>query len=822
MLSLFSWVVLLLFLGGLAYYKAKPMIWIPALGVLLALYTGFHAISYIALTIFWLVWAVCSLTMIATPLRMQLISIPFLMWFRKQQPPLTSAERIALEAGGVWWEKAFFDGDPNWNELHDLPKAQLTQEEQSFLDNQVETLCGMLDDWKMVHDDQDMPKAVWDYIKKEKFLGLVIDKAYEGRGFSAVAHSAIVSKIASRSVSAAVSIMVPNSLGPAEFLSHFGTKEQKDLYLPRLAKGQEIPCFGLTAPNAGSDATNLTDSGVVCKGQFEGKEVIGIRLNFNKRYITLGPITTLLGIAFQMYDPDHLLGKKEYIGITLALIPSTTPGVERGNRHAPLNLAFMNGPLRGKDVFIPLDYIIGGADNRGRGWQMMMECLAVGRGISLPSLATGAAKFSAKMTGAYARVREQFKRPIGEFEGVAMALARIGGLAYLCEATRLISALAVDADTRPSVASAIAKYHLTEIGRKVVDDAMDVHGGRGIQMGPKNYLGYLYTAIPVCITVEGANILTRNLIIFGQGVLRCHPYLQREIMASEHPDSKENQVEFDRLLWSHIGSVVKLVVRSIAYGVTGGHLIAVQANPLTKKYYRQLTRMSNAFALLTEASLAILGNKLKFKEALSARLGDIVSHLYMASAVLKYFKDNGSKAEELDFVDWSINFCLHQIQVAFDDVIANFPMPWLAKIIRFMVFPGGRAYHAPSDKTSFAIAKVLQTNSSLREHITQGVYVGRDVNDPSGLVEAAFQSLNNNEALLNKLEQAVKQGKVSGKQTLSQKAKTALEQSIISDAEYEALIQLDNLVWDSLQVDEFNTTKKKGNLNDKQQHKTTS
>ncbi|MDF1759103.1 MAG: acyl-CoA dehydrogenase [Coxiellaceae bacterium] len=820
MLTLLAWVVLLFVVGGLAYYRAKPMVWIPVVGVFLAVYTGLHAMSYVTLTIFWAIWLVASLTMMLTKVRMQLITVPFLFWFRKQQPPLTSAERIALEAGGVWWEKAFFDGDPDWSELDKMPEATLTPEEQAFIDNQVETLCSMLDDWKMVHDDQDMPKATWDYIKKEKFLGLVIDKEYKGLGFSAVAHSAIVSKIASRSVSAAVSIMVPNSLGPAEFLSHYGTKEQKDYYLPRLAEGKEIPCFGLTAPNAGSDATNLSDTGVVCKGEYEGVEVTGIRLNFNKRYITLAPITTLLGLAFQLYDPDHLLGDKDFIGITLALIPSKHPGVETGPRHAPLNLAFMNGPLRGKDVFIPLDFIIGGKDNVGRGWQMMMECLAVGRGISLPSLATGAAKFSARMTGAYAKVREQFKRPIGDFEGVQLALSRIGGLAYLCEATRLMSALAVDADTRPSVASAIVKYHLTEIGRKVVDDAMDVHGGRGIQMGPSNYLGYLYTAIPVCITVEGANILTRNLIIFGQGVLRCHPYLEKEIRASEKPDDKASQEEFDHLLCSHVGLVLKEVVRSVAYGVTGGRFIAVSGHASTKKYYRQLTRMSNAFALLTEASLAVLGNKLKFKEALSARLGDILSHLFMASAVLKYFKDNGSKQEELVFVDWSIQYCLYQMQQAFNEIIDNFPNRWVARVIKVMVFPWGRAYKYPGDKPSFEIAKILQTNSPLRDYVTRGIFVGGE-DDPTGSVEAAFQSLTANEALIAKLKQAVKQGRVSAKQNLQQKAKAALEQNIISEGEYKQLAHLDALVWDSLQVDEFGKNKKKGNLNDKQQHQKT-
>jgi alkylation response protein AidB-like acyl-CoA dehydrogenase len=676
----------------------------------------------------------------------------------------------------------------------------------------------MISDWETVNDKQDMSEEVWDYVKKEKFLGMVIDKKYGGRGFSAVAHSTVVNKIATRSVSAGVSIMVPNSLGPAEFLSHYGTDEQKDYYLPRLATGQEIPCFGLTAPNAGSDATNLTDTGVVCRQTVDGKEVLGIRMNFNKRYITLAPIATLLGIAFQLYDPDHLIGEKEYIGITLALIPNTTKGIEQPLRHAPLNLAFMNGPLRGKDVFIPMSYVIGGQANVGLGWQMMMECLAVGRGISLPSLGTGAAKFCARMTGAYARVREQFKRPIGEFEGVALSLARIGGFAYLCESTRMMSALAVDADTRPSVGSAIAKYHMTELGRQAVDDAMDIHGGRGIQMGPRNYLGFLYQSMPVCITVEGANILTRNLIIYGQGVMRCHPYLQDEIRTTEEPEKHENRKKFDELLLSHVGFGVSLFVRSIVYGFTGGRFINAEGDRDVAKYYRQLTRMSNAFALLSEAALSVLGNQLKFKESLSARLGDILSHLYMGAAVLKHYKDNDSQKQELPFVAWAMDYCLHQIQVAFDDFLANFPVRWLAKSLRFLFFPYGRAYAYPSDKLSLQVSAALQVNSTLRDHVTRDIYVGNDVDDPSGRMEAAFQKLCAAQPLLDKLALAVKERKIGRKLSLDQRILAAFDRKIINDSEKEELLALDALVWDALQVDDFTMTMTtQGKNHDKQQ-----
>lgn len=808
MLTLISWMLLLGVIGALAFYCTKPIVWVPASGVLLFIYSYGHFIDYPLLTIFWAIWLLATLAVVLSDFRMKLISVPFLKWFKSQQPPLTAGEKIALNAGGVWYEKEFFKGEPNWDNLNAIPKATLTDEEQAFLDNQVDTLCSMIDDWETVHDNQDMSAEVWDYVKKEKFLGMVISKEYGGRGFSAVAHSAVVSKIATRSVSAAVSIMVPNSLGPAEFLSHYGTDEQKNYYLPRLAEGKEIPCFGLTAPKAGSDATSLTDSGVICKQTIDGESVLGIRLNFDKRYITLAPVATLLGVAFQLYDPDHLIGEKDYLGITLALIPHTTAGVEREYRHFPLNLAFMNGPIRGKDVFIPMDYVIGGQKNVGKGWEMMMECLAVGRGISLPSLGTGAAKFSARMSGAYARVREQFQRPIGEFEGIALALARIGGMSYLCEATRLVSALAVDADSRPSVASAIAKYHLTELGRKTVDDAMDIHGGRGIQMGPRNYLGFLYQAIPVCITVEGANILTRNLIIFGQGVMRCHPYLQDEIRVSENSDDPQAQREFDKLLWTHVGFGLKLFVRGIAYAFTGGRFIKTEASPLAS-YYKQITRMSNAFALVTEAALSILGNKLKFKEALSARLGDILSHLYMATAVLKHYKDHGNDAV-LPFARWALDYCLYQIQVAFDDFFANFPVKGLAKTLRFLTFPYGRAYQYPEDSLSYQLADALQQNTTLRDQITAGIYVGHDESDASGRVEIAFQKLCAAKPLLDRLQAAVNDKKIARKLPLDRKAHAAYERKIITETEKDTLLALDALVWDALQVDDFVTMTEKG------------
>ena len=569
----FAWLILIIGVFSLVYYNCSPKCWIPASAALLIIAsTGF---STPAIIVLWVIWFLFACFILLSGLRIRYVTHPFLHWFRKQQPPLTQSEIDVLQAGGTWWEVQIFTGYPNWKALihSDLPK--LTEEEQAFIDHEVETLCRMLDDWQ-IQQDNDMPKEVWEYIKKEGFWALVFGKKYGGHAFSAVAHSTIVSKIASRSISAAISVMVPNSLGPAEFLAQYGTEKQKKHYLPRLAKGEEIGCFALTTTEAGSDATAIVDRGVVCKGEYQGKEVLGIRLSWEKRYITLAPIATIVALAFKLYDPERLLGNKEKVGITIALIPTHLPGVTKGSRHAPLDLAFLNGPIRGKDVFIPLDLVPGGPSKCGHGWVMMMECLSLGRGISLPALATGATKLCFRMSGAYAQIRQQFKRPIGQFEGVADGLAHIGGYTYLCEATRLLTAQAVDKGVKPSVASAITKYHLTEMCRRAVNRAMDIHAGRGIQMGPRNYLGRVYQSIPISITVEGANILTRNLIIYGQGVLRCHPFLSEEIKAAANPEDKEQNKRFDKLILSHTGFMLSRLLRGIVYGFTGGRWIQVR------------------------------------------------------------------------------------------------------------------------------------------------------------------------------------------------------------------------------------------------------
>ena len=501
------------------------------------------------------------------PLRRSFWVKPFLSYLKKILPPISETEKIVLEAGDTWWEKDLFCGQPNWKVLHHIPLSRLTTEEQAFINDQVEMLCSLLDDFDILTKYHDLLPTVWTYLKQQKFFGMVIPKKYGGLGFSALAHSTVVLKIATRSVSAAVNTLVPNSLGPAELLLHYGTKEQKDYYLPRLAIGEEIPCFALTSVDAGSDAAALQDSGIVCNGVYQAKEMIGIRLNFNKRYITLAPISTVIGIAFKLSDPDHLIGSKTEIGITVALVPSLLAGVEIGKRHSPMGLAFMNGPIIGKNVFIPISFVIGGEKMLGQGWGMLMECLSVGRGISLPAVSAAQAQLAYRMTGAYSVLREQFHQAVAHFEGVAAALARIAGLTYLIEATRRFTVTAVDASLKPALASSIAKYHMTEFARTIVNDAMDIHGGRGIQMGPRNYLAQGYIAIPISITVEGANILTRNLILFGQGAVRCHPYLRDEMDAI----TKKDMVSLDKLLIEHFSYSFKNLLKTFSFAFGLGH-----------------------------------------------------------------------------------------------------------------------------------------------------------------------------------------------------------------------------------------------------------
>jgi len=700
--------------------------------------------------------------------RRETLTRPLLNWYRKRIPPMSNTEREAIEAGTVWWDAALFTGKPDWTILLGAPKAALSVEEETFLAGPVEELCAMLDDWRIEHEWRDLPPEVWEFIKTNRFFGMIIPKSYGGLGFSALAHSAVVSKISTRSITAAVTVMVPNSLGPAELLLHYGTDAQKDHYLPRLAKGLDIPCFALTGPEAGSDASGMPDVGIVCRGIHNGAEVLGLRVSWEKRYITLGPVATVMGLAFRARDPDHLLGDEEDLGITVALVPTDTRGVEIGRRHLPAHQAFMNGPNSGKDVFIPMEWLLGGEATIGQGWRMLMECLAAGRGISLPALSTGGIKLAARTTGAYGRVRKQFNVPVGKFEGVQEGLARMAGFAYTLEAMRRLTAVAIDKGEKPSVLSAIAKSHATEMMRKVINDAMDIHGGKAISGGPRNYLANVYHAMPVSITVEGANILTRSLIIFGQGAIRCHPYLYKEMVAAREPDPKKSLDDFDNLIWHHLAHQFATAGRSLLHNLTGGWFASAPRAGRATRHYRQLSRASASFALVAEAAMVLLGGSLKRRESLSGRLGDALSHLYILSAALKRFEDDGRPEADVPLLTWSAQHSLYEIQTALDGVLANFPVPPVAWILRLFVFPFGRTRRPPKDKLGRQCAALLLAPSAARDRLTAGIYIGPQ-NQPVGQLDEAMKAVIDADAVIARMRrlgikdpaQAVAQNSIS-------------------------------------------------------------
>ncbi len=733
-------------------------------------------------------------------IRRRLIAAPLLRQFSKVIPRMSDTEREALEAGSVWWDAELFSGRPDWKRLLAMPQPTLSAEERAFLDGPVQELCARLDDWRITHEDHDLSQEIWDFIKSQGFFGLIIPKRYGGLDFSALAHSTIVMKLASRSITAAVTVMVPNSLGPAKLLQSYGTQQQKDYYLPRLARGEEVPCFALTGPEAGSDAAAIPDTGVICHGRHEGREVLGIRLNWDKRYITLGPVATLLGLAFKLYDPDHLLGEREDIGITLALIPTNTPGVSIGRRHAPLDIPFQNGPNQGRDVFIPLDWLIGGREQVGQGWRMLMECLADGRAISLPALATGAGKAASRYTGAYARIRRQFRRPIGRFEGVEEALARIAGKTYQMDAARILTAGALDAGEKPSVLSAILKYHLTERYRHVINDAMDVQGGSGICLGPRNLLGRVYQAIPIAITVEGANILTRSMIIFGQGAIRCHPYVLSEFRAAQNPDFDVATREFDAAIFGHAGFLLRNLARSVWLGLTRARLSESPVRGPTARYFRQLNWMSAAFALCADASMLTLGGALKRKERLSARLGDVLSNLYLASAALKRFEDQGRPSEDLPLVRWACEDCLFRIQERLRSLLRNLPHRSVAWLLRVAIFPSGLPYAAPSDHQERSVARLLLTPSAARDRLTADIFVSMEPSETSGRLERALASSVAVEAIENKIRKARRQGRITDESPAQ-----ALEAGVIDPREAAQLSEAESLRREAIQVDDFDS-----------------
>ena len=755
---------LLALLIGTAFLAHRRTAPLPAMGIvagfLILMGVFSHAPAWL-MGLLWLLLLAVALPLLLPQQRRSLFTAPLFAWFKRVLPPMSATERDAIEAGTVWWDGELFSGRPNWDTLLAYPRAQLTEEEQAFIDGPTEALCAMVSDWQ-IGQQMDLPAEAWAHIKQHGFFALIIPKQYGGKGFSAYAHSQVAMKLATRSGDLASTVMVPNSLGPAELLLHYGTDAQRDHYLPRLARGEDIPCFALTGPLAGSDAGAMPDSGIICKGQWQGEEVIGLRLNWEKRYITLGPVATLLGLAFKAYDPEHLLGEEEDLGISLALVPTDTPGVEIGRRHLPLGAAFMNGPNSGKDVFIPLEYLIGGEEMLGKGWMMLMNCLSVGRSISLPAVGTGAAKFTSLTTGQYSQIREQFNVPLAAFEGIQEALARIGGNAWLMDSARILTANAVDLGEKPSVLSAILKYHLTERGRECISHAMDVHGGKGIVMGPNNYLARSWQGAPIFITVEGANILSRNLMIFGQGAIRCHPYVLKEMALASRPGQDQALQEFDALLLQHIGFAVSNAASSLVLSLGLGVFSQVPGDRISRPYFRALNRLAASFALLADTSMMLLGGELKRRERLSARLGDVLSHLYLASAALKRYHDLGYPEHSQPMLRWAVEESLGKAEQALEELLGNFPSKPLGCALRLLVLPLGRRHKGPSDELDAEVAAIISRNSGdpALEELLEGCYRPQAEQDPVGALQYAMGLLHETQPLQKKLHKAVKAGQV--------------------------------------------------------------
>jgi acyl-CoA dehydrogenase len=723
--------------------------------------------------------------------RRDFITKPIFSWAHGVLPTMSDTEREALEAGDVWWDADLFTGNPDWSKLLAIAPATLTEEERAFFNGPVDDLCAMLDEWKICWEWRDLPPEVWSFIKANKFFGMIIPREHGGLGFSPYAHSEVVRKISTRSITAAVTVMVPNSLGPGELLMRFGTKEQQQQWLPRLADGRDIPCFGLTSPEAGSDAASMVDTGIICKGEFEGREVIGLKLNWHKRYITLGPVATLLGLAFKAYDPDHLIGQQEDLGISVALIPTHLSGVTIGHRHLPAMQVFQNGPNWGKDVFIPMDYIIGGQERLGQGWKMLMTALAAGRGISLPSLSAAGAAYAARTTGAYARIREQFGISISKFEGIEEPLARIVGTAYLLDAARRLTCAALNQGHHPAVISGIMKLHATERMRIAIDDAMDIHGGKAVIDGPQNYLGNLYRSVPVAITVEGANILTRNLIIFGQGAIRAHPYLLQEMNALGETDRAKGLDAFDKSFWAHVGHSFKTMFRAWGRSWTGGMFAPAPDAGKATPFYRQLSRYSSAFALCADMALLTLGGALKRKEMLSARFGDILSELYLLSAALKRWQDEGGQQGDLPALEWCMASGFRTIENRLAEVLANLPNRFVAAILKFLIQPFGANVRGPSDLVVHHCAQLVLEPSAARDRLTPDL---AHVDDDSGVarLEKAF-------LLVTAAEDVSKQMYAARMHDW----KDAVKKGVITPAEGERLAAAHDAVAKVIEVDDF-------------------
>lgn len=776
--------------------QASIIVWTISYGIVALLIERFASPGYFATFLLWLGFAGFLFASII-PLRRHLISKRLFGLISKSMPSMSATEREALEAGTVSWEGDLFSGAPDFEKLLNAPVIQLTADEQAFINGPLNELCRMIDDWDITHVRTDMPPHIWQFIKDNGFFGMIIPKEYGGHDFSATAQSMILARLYGRSITVATTVSVPNSLGPAELLLKYGTKEQKDYYLPRLADGRDIPCFALTGPNAGSDAASIPDVGIVCRQSFNGQDVLGLRLTWNKRYITLCPVATVIGLAFRMYDPENLLGKGTNVGISCALIPSDTPGVIKGRRHYPLNTAFLNGPTQGKDVFIPMDYLIGGAAMAGCGWQMLMECLSAGRAISLPSSAMGGSQASALATGAYARVRKQFNTAIANFEGIEEPMARIAANTYMIDAGLTMTAAAIDQGAKPSVAGAILKYHTTERARQVIMDAMDVHGGKGICLGPRNYLGRGYQSSPISITVEGANILTRSLIIFGQGAIRCHPFVFAEMEAVR----QQNLKAFDKAFWGHAGFILANLSKSLIFALTDAHFSSTPKS-LVKRYYQLVHRYSTNLAFLSDFSMVTMGGELKRKEKISARLGDILSNLYLVSAVLKRFHDEGEPAADLPVVQWCCDQLFHEIELAFHGVISNFPGRGARIILKLFLQPFGSQRTKPSDKLGQQVARILSEPGETRGRITRFVFVEPLENCPLGRLEEAFKKITKVADLEKKVSLAVKEGKLHGL-TLLELIDEAEKTAILDAKEAKQLREAEQARQEIIAVDDF-------------------
>ncbi|WP_018692699.1 acyl-CoA dehydrogenase FadE [Algicola sagamiensis] len=794
---LIFWSIFIILMGILAYHRAK-----------LTTFTGVAVAAMILGTLndivgsfAWLVFLAIAVPLNVSSIRKQYMTKPILKLYRKIMPQMSRTEQEALDAGTTWWETDLFRGNPDWDKLHNIPKARLSAEEQAFLDGPCEEVLAMISDWDTTHERADLSPEVWQYLKDNQFFAMIIKKEYGGLDFSAYAQSCVLQKLSTKSTVLASTVGVPNSLGPGELLQHYGTKEQQDHYLPRLAKGEEIPCFALTSPEAGSDAGAIPDYGIVCKSEWEGKEVVGMRLTWNKRYITLAPVATVLGLAFKLRDPDGLLGSEEDLGITCALIPVSTPGVQIGRRHFPLNVPFQNGPTRGEDVFVPLDFIIGGQKMAGQGWRMLVECLSVGRAITLPSNSAGGLKAAAITTGAYSRVRRQFKLPIGKMEGVEEAMARLGGYAYMSDAACSLSTTGIALGEKPSVISAILKYHLTERVRTGINDAMDIHGGKGVMMGPENYLARGYQGTPVAITVEGANILTRNMIIYGQGAIRCHPYVLPELHAAQMSDEREAVDAFDGALFGHIGFAISNFFRTFWHGITNAHFAETPFKDETKRYYQQMSRFSATLAFFSDVAMGVLGGELKRKERISARLGDVLSMLYLTSATLKRYNDDGRQAGDKLLMQWACEDNLYRAQEALDELVNNFPNAIVARFMKLVIFPFGKRIKRPSDMLDHKVSRLLQTPSEARNRLATGVYLTRVENNPIGMLEQTLEDIIACEPIFEKVCREA--GERLPFYRLNEVAEKGLELKVISQEDADLLRRAEQGRLRAINVDDF-------------------